>query len=87
VPYTVIIGRTAQRSIGALQQDMRRRIVAAIDGLAATPRPPNGHPLAGHNDVWRVRVGNYRIIYEIDDHAATVTVTRVAHRREAYRGL
>jgi mRNA interferase RelE/StbE len=58
VPYTVIIGRTAQRRIGALQQDMRRRIVAAIDGLAATPRPPNGRPLVGHNDIWRVRVGN-----------------------------
>ena len=75
MPYTVIIGRTAQRRIGALQQDMRRRIVAAIDGLAATPRPPNGHPLAGHNNVWRVRVGNYCIIYELATIASSTILT------------
>ena len=61
-----------------------RRIIAAIDGLATNPRPPRCIKLAD-GDAWRIRVGDYRVIYHIDDAARTVTIIRVAHRDSAYR--
>lgn len=57
----------------------------AIIELSRQPRPPGVKKLAGSRSDWRVRVGEYRIVYEIDDRAQTVTVMRVAHRRESYR--
>ena len=57
----------------------------AIIGLAHNPRPPSVKKLAGSRADWRLRIGEYRIVYEIDDQAKTVTLMRVAHRRESYR--
>lgn len=55
-----------------------------IENLAGNPRPPGCKKLKGGDKEWRIRVGKYRIVYEIDDSARTVDVTRVAHRREVY---
>jgi mRNA interferase RelE/StbE len=63
---------------------MRERIQAAIDGLATDPRPPGAAKLAGRDD-YRIRVGDYRIVYAVDDGAETVLVARIARRREVYR--
>jgi mRNA interferase RelE/StbE len=60
------------------------RIVARLEQLAASPRPPGCKKLKSGDNQWRVRVGDYRIVYEIDDTAKTVDVTRIAHRREVY---
>lgn len=71
-----------------LQQLPRQAFGAALHAIIALPhepRPRGAKKLAGSND-WRVRIGEYRIIYEIDDAAGKVIVLRVAHRREAYRG-
>lgn len=57
----------------------------AIIGLARKPRPPGVKKLAGSRSDWRIHIGEYRIIYEIDDIAKTVTVLVVQHRRDAYR--
>jgi mRNA interferase RelE/StbE len=57
----------------------------AIIELTRDPRPPGVKKLAGSSADWRLRIGEYRIVYEIDDKAKTVTVMRVAHRRESYR--
>lgn len=57
----------------------------AVIALVQDPRPAGVKKLAGSADDWRIRVGEYRILYEIDDSADTLTVLRVAHRREAYR--
>lgn len=57
----------------------------AIIALAHTPRPPGVKKLVGSRSDWRIRIGEYRILYEIDDTAQTVTVMRVEHRRDAYR--
>ena len=61
------------------------RVRAAIDLLATEPRPPRCVALVGENSVYRVRVGDYRIIYEVIDRHLIVQVVRVAHRRDAYR--
>lgn len=55
-----------------------------LEALAATPRPPGCKRLKGGDKEWRIRVGDYRAVYEIDDAAKTVVVTRIAHRREVY---
>jgi mRNA interferase RelE/StbE len=64
---------------------LKRRVVDAIDALTANPRPPGCVKLAGDESVWRVRVGSYRILYEIHEGRLVVLVIRIAHRREVYR--
>jgi len=63
---------------------MRERIGKAIDALAADPRPPGAVKLAGHDD-FRIRVGDYRVVYAVDDTERLVLFARIAHRREVYR--
>lgn len=60
------------------------RIAAAIDGLATNPRPAGAVKLAGRDD-FRIRVGDYRLVYAVDDSERLVIVARIAHRRDAYR--
>ena len=64
---------------------LRRRIGRAIDALEINPRPPACIKLSGEENVWRVRVGDCRILYEILDQRLTVLVIRIANRRDAYR--
>lgn len=64
---------------------MSGRADAAIVDLSFTPRPPGSRKLAGREDMWRVRIGDWRILYRIDDAAPRVTVARVLHRSQAYR--
>jgi mRNA interferase RelE/StbE len=60
---------------------MDRKIMA----LAGDPKPAGGKKLRGHKDLWRIRAGDYRVVYIIDDANALVSITRVAHRREVYK--
>jgi len=78
------LAASAEKELGALPAKVVARIVTRIEGLAVNPRPPRCKKLKGGDHEWRVRVGDYRIVYEIDDTARTVDVTRIAHRREAY---
>jgi mRNA interferase RelE/StbE len=59
-------------------------MIPRIETLATIPRPPGCKKLKGGDKEWRIRVGDYRIVYEIDDTGRTVDVTRIAHRREVY---
>jgi mRNA interferase RelE/StbE len=63
----------------------RTRIVSKISALATNPRPHGAEKLAGYDDRYRVRQGNYRVVYEIDDSASHVTIYMIGHRREVYR--
>ena len=74
----------AVRAFGRLRGPLRERIASAIDGLATDPRPHGAVKLAGRDD-FRVRVGDYRIVYAVDDAERLVLVARIAHRREVYR--
>lgn len=83
-PYEVRLHRQAARAYRRLGGQVRERIRAAVDGLADNPRPQGAVKLAGRND-YRIRVGDYRIVYAVDDAKRLVIVARIAHRREAYR--
>ncbi len=66
---------------------MLERVVRKLESLASNPRPAGCQKLKGHKDQWRVRVGDWRVVYIIDDKAKLISVTRVAHRREVYKWI
>ena len=82
--YRVALTASAAKELHGLPSAVVARLVPRIGRLAASPRPPGCKKLKGGDREWRVRVGDYRIVYEIDDAAKTVDVTRIAHRREVY---
>lgn len=63
----------------------RQRIVSKVQALAANPRPQGSEKLAGYSDRFRVRQGNYRIIYLVDDERREITIFKIGHRKEVYR--
>jgi mRNA interferase RelE/StbE len=83
--YVVRIEPAAQRDLRGLTEKVVKRILAEWARLQRDPRHPGAHKLKGYDLQWRVRVGDYRILYEIHDEEREVRVFRVAHRREAYR--
>ena len=82
--YNVRILRRAIKDIAKLPQDYTRLLSQHIEHLTENPRPPGAKKLRGRTD-YSLRVGVYRVLYDINDRADTVTVFRVKHRREAYR--
>lgn len=82
--YNLCVLRKAVKDITALPKDYARLVSQHIESLQANPRPPDAKKLHGVT-AYRLRVGTYRILYEIDDDARSVTIYRVKHRREAYR--
>jgi mRNA interferase RelE/StbE len=84
VKYSLEIKQSAQRELDALDNALFTRIDRKILALADDPRPSGCKKLRGYKDHWRVRVGDWRLVYIIDDRAKQVTITRVAHRREVY---
>lgn len=68
-----------------LDKPVARRIVKAVDGLRADPRPKIARPLVGYPHLWRIRIGDYRVIYAIKDAELVVLALRVAHRSSVYR--
>ncbi len=83
--YQVELRPAALRDFKRLPLEIQRRIRPAVDRLAANPRPPGVDKLAARGNRYRIRVGDYRIVYEIRDAVLLVMVFRIAHRREAYR--
>ena len=82
--YSLQIKRSAAKELEAVPLKDRRRLVTRIEGLRTEPRPPGCEKLSG-DDKYRIRQGNYRILYEIQDQALIVTVVRVGDRRDVYR--
>lgn len=83
--YRVTLAPSAARELRKFDPQARRRIQAAIELLATEPRPPAATRLVGGAGEWRVRTGDYRIVYEINDDELVVLVLRVGHRREIYQ--
>jgi mRNA interferase RelE/StbE len=83
--YEVLFQPSAGRQIRKLPADVQRRVVLAAEALGVDPRPAGCQRLKGPESIWRIRVGDYRILYEIRDKALRVLVVRVGHRREVYR--
>lgn len=83
--YTVVLYPSAERERRRLQGDIRERVNHRLLSLEQEPRPPGVEKLVGRPNAWRIRAGEYRILYEIDDAARRVAVFRIAHRRDVYR--
>ncbi|WP_131764816.1 type II toxin-antitoxin system RelE family toxin [Candidatus Protofrankia californiensis] len=83
--YTVSIAPGAFRQLRKLAPTARRRVQAVIDLLADDPRPPAARQLVGGTGEWRVRTGDYRIVYDIQDEELIVLAVAVGHRRDVYR--
>jgi mRNA interferase RelE/StbE len=82
--YSVEIKQSAQRELDALDDSLFARIDRKILALSDNPRPSGCKKLRGYRDLWRIRVGDWRVVYMIDDAAKTVSVMRIAHRRHVY---
>jgi mRNA interferase RelE/StbE len=82
--YSVEFLPSAARALAKLERAMQRRIARRIDRLAVDPRA-DAVKLRGADDVWRVRVGDYRILYAIEDERLVVLVIRIGHRGDVYR--
>jgi mRNA interferase RelE/StbE len=85
VSYEVEIAPAAKRQIKKLPYDIQQKVVAKLEELAFEPRPDGVKKLEGSDNLYRVRLGKYRIIYEIQDGLLLVTVVKVKHRSDVYR--
>jgi len=86
MPYSIEWSTHARRSLRALAVDARERIALAVDGLSADPRPQGVRMLRGRAATYRLRVGEYRVLYEVTDAALLVWVVDVGHRKSVYKG-
>jgi len=82
--YRLLIKPSAVRELETLPARDRRRMVAKIEGLARNPRPPGSEKLSGE-EKYRLRQGDFRVLYSIEDASVTLTVVKIGHRREVYR--
>jgi mRNA interferase RelE/StbE len=84
--FEVQLTRAAERVLIALDKSLIRRLDAAICRLAVAPHPAGSKKLQGADDLYRIRVGDYRVIYQVDNELLVVTVVIIGHRRDVYRG-
>ena len=82
--YRVTLAASAKRELIALSANAIERILPKIRELANDPRPPGCKKLRGGRNLWRIRIGDYRVVYTVNDTTKTIDVTRIAHRREVY---
>ena len=83
-PYLVTLAASARRELTDLPADVIVRLLPKIRELAANPRPAGCKKLHGYKNRWRIRAGNYRVVYAVDDAGKSVDITRIAHRKEVY---
>jgi len=82
--YAVELKPSARKELESLPNTALSRVIRKIESLALDPRPAGCKKLKGYKDLWRVRIGDWRIVYIIDDAVRSVSVTRVAHRSKVY---
>ncbi|WGV27268.1 type II toxin-antitoxin system RelE family toxin [Halotia branconii] len=83
--YTVVISRSVQKQIDNLTEDITLRVIEKIQNLAAKPRPDGVVKLKGADNEYRIRIGNYRVRYEVDDESQLVQILQCKHRKDVYR--
>jgi mRNA interferase RelE/StbE len=83
--YAIIIKPSAVKSLDKPPRPIRRRVLDAFEELRTNPRPAGCVKLAGDENLWRIRVGDYRVVYEIHDNLLVVLVLSIAHRKDIYR--
>ena len=83
--YAVTFARSARRELEDLEPRHIDRVLTRIEGLASEPRPSGAKKLQGAQQLWRIRVGDYRVVYSVNDRQRVVDIVRVRHRRDVYR--
>ena len=83
--YSISVSSTAERQLRRLPRSDLGEVVEAIERLATEPRPRGSRKLVGYDDVFRIRVGPYRVLYSVDDRAVIVIILKVGNRRDLYR--
>jgi mRNA interferase RelE/StbE len=83
--YAIEFVPSARRELHKLPREVQLKLNPRIASLSFDPRPPGSKKLKGGDELWRIRVSDYRIVYEVQDKILVVLVVRVAHRREVYR--
>ncbi len=82
--YAIDVRRSAQKSLSKINRQDQDRIIASIESLSDNPRPDGCKKLSGR-PAWRIRIGSYRVIYEIEDDKLVVMVVNIGHRKNVYR--
>jgi mRNA interferase RelE/StbE len=85
VLYQIEFSRQADRQFRNLPSQIQQRLKSRIDSLSSAPRPHGSEKLSGVDQLYRIRVGDYRIIYAVEDNRLLVLVVKIGHRREVYR--
>lgn len=85
--YTVTFARSARKELQDLPPGIAERMLAKIECLALQPRPVGCAKLKGQKDIWRIRLGDHRIVYTINDTRRTVDISVIRHRKDVYRNL
>lgn len=85
MPYSVTYKPSAAKALRKIHPTEQKRIAHATESLAVTPRPPGAIQLAGGEGELRIRVGDYRIVYDVEDDVLVVLVLRIGHRGDVYR--
>jgi mRNA interferase RelE/StbE len=85
VAYSVRLKPSAEKSLAKLPRDAQKRIAHAIIGLASHPFPPSCKKLTSEEAVYRIRMGDYRIIYQVDKKQLIILIVALGHRRDIYR--
>lgn len=85
--YRLVIQPRAEKAMDKLPRQVRERLLEKIESLPSEPRPSEVRKVRGTENGWRVRVGDYRIVYEIREPQRVVRIIRIAHRKDVYRGL
>ena len=83
--HSIEISRTAEKQLKKLNRDNQRRVVKAIVALAEDPRPQGSRKLAGYDDVFRIRVGPYRVLYSVSGKKLVIIILKIGHRKNVYR--
>lgn len=83
--YVITFARSARRELERLEHPLAHRILARIEDLATEPRPVGCRKLQGSGGLWRIRVGDFRVVYSVDDSQRLVDVVAIRNRREVYR--
>jgi mRNA interferase RelE/StbE len=82
--YSVEVKTSARKELESLPDDVLARVLQKMNSLRTAPRPAGCKKLKGYKDQWRVRVGDWRVVYIIEDAAKLISITRIAHQREVY---
>ncbi len=85
--YEIEFTRAALKAFDRLQAKERRRVSRVLDELEQNPRPIESRRITGSESLLRIRVGDYRVVYQIEEERVTILIARIGHRREVYRGL